>query len=140
VSEKHVLVSDWHTPADLQPASFDNALITTTSTPTLDNDPPKFGEAQETQNDVSGDVPSDMPRNGTSLLDSGMLEKVLPLIGKINNGGLDMPSVLELLDKSGQGFGALGKLLPLVAPLLQNGLKKKPTEDIVDLKTINLDN
>jgi len=68
-----------------------------------------------------------------------MLDRLLPLVGKMNSGGLDITSVLDLLDKSGQGFGALGKLLPIIAPLLQNGFKKKPVEDIVDYKTINLD-
>ena len=50
-----------------------------------------------------------------------------------------MSTILGLLDQSGQGLGALGKLLPLVAPLMQNNFKKKSTEDIVDLSTINLD-
>ena len=116
-----VPVSNWRTPADLLPASFDDAPTPSPITSTTDPTP-------ETPKRVE------------------IADKLLPLLGNISNGGLDMSTVLGLLDQSGQGLGALGKLLPLVAPLLQNGGlgnlfggKKKPTEDIVDLSTINLD-
>jgi hypothetical protein len=131
VSEIHASINNWRAPTDLQPASFDDTP--TNGTPNIA--PPILGETNDT------------PKNGEPFNNTILLEKVIPLIGKINSGGLDMASVLDLLDKSGQGFGALGKLLPLVAPLMQNGGlgslfngKKKPTEDTIDLKTINLDN
>ena len=115
----HTQLKDWRTPTDLQPASF-----TDSPKPTEPHQEPTKEPQKEPQ-----------PRINT-------FEKILPLLGSINNkGSLDITSVLDLLDKSGQGFGAFGQLLPLVAPLLKNGFgKKKPTEDIVDLSTINLDN
>ena len=110
-----VQLHEWRIPSDLQPASFD--------------DSPKPIEPKIIE-------PTIEPAKKLDIAD-----KLLPLIGKINSGGLDMSTILGLLDQSGQGLGALGKLLPLVAPLLQGGLnKKKSTEDIVDLSTINLDN
>jgi hypothetical protein len=111
VSDIHAQLKDWRTPADLQPASL------------------RGGADDEAIQKIT-------PKPTPSL----SFEKLLPLLGTLNGGNLDITSVLDLLDKSGQGFGAFGKLLPLIAPLLQNGLaKKKPTEDTVDLSTINLD-
>lgn len=114
MDQPQVQVRDWRAPADLEPASFEEREPET-KTP----EPPPLPQVKQQQQ-------------------GSLLDKLLPLIGKINNGALDITSVLDLLDKSGQGFGALGKLLPILAPILQN-FQKKPKEDIVDLKTINLD-
>ena len=117
-------VKDWRTPADLATANF------------VDD------ERQIAQDSATKSPEPQPPPQQTSMLD-----KLLPLIGKINNGGLDITTVLDLLDKSGQGFGALGKLLPVLAPLLQNFAKKPKheqtktdtREDIIEYDTVNLD-
>lgn len=129
-------IQDWHIPTDLGPAVFEN--IINNSKPTL----PKNEENTPLQKETKKPPMSEQG----GILNNGMIDKLLPLVGKIGNGGLDMSSVLELLDKSGQGFGALGKLLPIITPLLQNGglgnlfnAKKKSTGDIIEYNTINLD-
>ena len=123
-------VRDWYTPVDLTPASFTDAQTSNYTNPTPPNEPPPTIEKPPPS-------PSPSPQ---------LIDKLLPLIGAINNGGLDITSVLDLLDKSGQGFGALGKLLPIIGPLMQNGnlgnlfgKKKKSMEETIDYNTINLD-
>lgn len=131
-------IRDWHVPADLSPAGLSPAGF---------EDIPKETVAEKTSVKPT-------PTNQKALLNPGLIDKLLPLVGKINNGGLDMTSILDLLDKSDQGLGALGKLLPLLAPLMQNGglgnlfkQRKKTFENTIDCKrsdqgafeTINLD-
>ena len=126
-------VRDWYTPTELEPADFAR-------------EPKQVIQQNDNITPASND--NGTAQNSSSLLSSGMLDKLLPLIVKMNNGGLDITTVLDLLDKSGQGFGALGKLLPIIAPLLQNGSlgnlfsKKKSSataNDTIDYSTINLD-
>jgi len=119
VTQAQAQINDWHAPSDLGPAVFE------VEEPIKNTPPPKTEKA---------------------LINPNAIDKLIPLIGKMNNGGFDITSVVDLLDKSGQGFGALGKLLPVIAPLIQNGnfgnlfSKKKSMNDIIDYDTINLDN
>lgn len=133
---KPVQVQNWRVPTDLGPAVFDDMI--NAAKPDLQKNEEIMPLRKETTK------PPISERGG--ILNNGMIDKLLPLVGKIGNGGLDMTSILELLDKSGQGFGALGKLLPIIAPLLQNGglgnllnTKKKSSDDIIEYSSINLD-
>jgi len=139
-------IRDWRIPVDLEVASF-NMHETTIKPP------------ESPQNNIENSMPvqetikpnqQHSTQNTAPAFNTGMIDKLLPLIGKLNSdggGGLDISTMLDLLDKSGQGFGALGKLLPFISPLLQNGQlgnlfspKKKSMEDTIDYKSINLDN
>lgn len=148
---------DWHAPVDLQPAKFTyhpepqvhtDILEKRIPAETSNNHTysPESARAVDTSGLSSPAEHASAHQNSSPRFNASLIDKVIPIIGKLNNGGLDITSVLDLLDKSGQGFGALGKLLPIITPLMQNGTfnnlfnKKKPVEDTIDYRTMNLDN
>jgi hypothetical protein len=116
VNEQQVQIKNWRVPSELEAASFDVK-----------------------PEEVHKPEPPAQSQSQAKTQQSNLLEKLLPLVGKINDGALDITGVLDLLEKSGKGFGALGKLLPILAPLLKKFKKKPKKEDIIDVKTVNLD-